>query len=225
MVFSKEWDKQYKSNQHMSVWPWTDLVALVMRYCKPQMGENRKVLELGCGAGANIPFFLNLEVDYFGVDGSRTVIQMLHEKYPKLRKNLLECDFTQNIPFQEKFDLVIDRAGLTCNSTGDIIKTIEQVKQIMPNGGRLVGVDWYSTMHTEYEWGDPIDDGYTRIFTDDRCEFKNVGKAHFFSKEHLLDILCDFEIIHLNHKTYTHYFTKPDGYQSCSWDFVAEIQK
>ena len=44
------------------------------------------------------------------------------------------------------------------------------------------------------------DDGYTRIFTDDRCEFKNVGKAHFFSKEHLLDILCDFEIIHLNHK-------------------------
>ena len=96
---------------------------------------------------------------------------------------------------------------------------------MMNKRGRFVGVDWYSTQHTEYDWGDPIDDSYTRIFTDERCEFKNVGKAHFFDKDHLLDILSDFKIIHLDHKVYTHYISKPEGYQSCSWNFVAEIQK
>ena len=38
----------------MSIWPWSDLVSYVMRYTK--INENYKVLEIGCGSGANIPF-------------------------------------------------------------------------------------------------------------------------------------------------------------------------
>ena len=47
MGFSNEWDDKYQDNTHMSVWPWTNLVSLVMRN-KPQK-RNFKVLELGCG--------------------------------------------------------------------------------------------------------------------------------------------------------------------------------
>ena len=51
--FSIEWDQRYKENLQMSIWPWSDLVSAVMRLRLP---ASTRVLELGCGAGANIPF-------------------------------------------------------------------------------------------------------------------------------------------------------------------------
>ena len=57
MSFSTEWDILYQTNKQVSVWPWTELVVLVMKY-KPREGVPY-VLELGCGTGANISFFLS----------------------------------------------------------------------------------------------------------------------------------------------------------------------
>ena len=63
-MFSSEWDNCYRNNGHMSKWPWSDLVSFCMRYVDFQ--EDRlKVLELGCGAGANIPFFISMGVEVF----------------------------------------------------------------------------------------------------------------------------------------------------------------
>ncbi len=66
MGFSKEWEERYKENTNMSIWPWSDLVSYVNNYVKPQNSQLR-ILELGCGAGANIPFFLSFNADYFGI--------------------------------------------------------------------------------------------------------------------------------------------------------------
>jgi len=60
MVFSKEWEICYREKKQMSLWPWSDLISYVMRYCKPT-SNYFNVLELGCGAGANIPFLKNWE--------------------------------------------------------------------------------------------------------------------------------------------------------------------
>ena len=83
MSFSNEWDDKYQDNTHLSIWPWTNLVSLVMRN-KPQK-RNFKVLELGCGAGANIPLFVSLEADYFTVEGSKTIVDKLHQRFPHLK--------------------------------------------------------------------------------------------------------------------------------------------
>ena len=57
MSFSEEWNHAYEKNTNLSTWPWSDLVSYVKRFTK--LDKNSKVLELGCGAGANIPFFLS----------------------------------------------------------------------------------------------------------------------------------------------------------------------
>ena len=58
MSFSQEWEQRYAENTHMSIWPWSDVVSLVHRHCKPLISAGGgECLELGCGAGAPIyPF-------------------------------------------------------------------------------------------------------------------------------------------------------------------------
>ena len=138
MGFSNEWEEQYSSNQHMSIWPWSDLVSYIYRYTEVAKRPKVKVLELGCGAGANIPLFKNLNADYYAMDGSPTIIKMLQYKYPMFAKNLVTGDFTVEIPFNEKFDVIVDRASLTTNTTMDIKKSIELIEEHLSAGGGTV---------------------------------------------------------------------------------------
>ena len=107
MGFSAEWEQCYKSNSHMSIWPWSDLVSYVYRYAKPTT-DDFKVLEIGCGAGANIPFFKHLGVKYYAIDGSESIVKQLKESFPEYKNSIVVGDFTREIPFDEQFDLVVD---------------------------------------------------------------------------------------------------------------------
>ena len=84
MTFSKEWDQRYRQHSDMSVWPWSDLVSYVIRYVHLQ--KKLYVLEIGCGAGANIPFVLSLGYKYYGIEGSPTIVAKLKKDFPALRK-------------------------------------------------------------------------------------------------------------------------------------------
>jgi ubiquinone/menaquinone biosynthesis C-methylase UbiE len=80
------WNKLYINNKHMSVWPWSDLISLVNKFSKNTLkNKSSKILELGCGAGANIPFFLKQECSYYGIDNSEFIINQLKKK--KKKKN------------------------------------------------------------------------------------------------------------------------------------------
>jgi len=197
MSFSKEWDKRFKENTHMSIWPWSNLVSYVMRYAKPDKPKF-KVLELGCGFGANVPFFESLKVTYYAIEGSETIVKKLHQKYPHLKGRIKLGDFTRNFYFEQKFDLIVDRSALTHNSTVAIKKGIENIYKHLSKNGRYIGIDWFSTNHSEYQNGMPTDDIYTRTnYTEGN--FANVGRVHFSDKAHLLDLFHQFEIIVMEH--------------------------
>ena len=108
MVFSKQWNKLYSNKTHMSVWPWSDVVSLVHQYCKLLMSkpQNIKVLEVGSGAGANIPLFKNLGFNYFGIEGSHSMVKQLHEWFPDLKNQIICKDFTKIQPFTFNFYLI-----------------------------------------------------------------------------------------------------------------------
>ena len=89
--FSNEWEDIYFDNVHMSIWPWSELVSYVSRYGKDIKNYNT-VLEIGCGAGANIPFFLNRKNEYYGIDGSKIIIDQLKKKFPNIETNLISCE-------------------------------------------------------------------------------------------------------------------------------------
>ena len=87
----------------MSIWPWSDLVSMVMRYARPS-GASYRILELGCGAGANVPFFLSQQVDYYAIEGSAHMVAQLKERYSQVAEHFVVGDFTANIPFVGAFE-------------------------------------------------------------------------------------------------------------------------
>jgi SAM-dependent methyltransferase len=196
--FSSEWENIYKSNIHLSIWPWSEVVTLVNQYSK-SIDDYKNVLEIGCGAGANIPFFISRGNNYYGVDGSKIIISRLKKKFPLLKKKLLSCDFTKNINFKKKFDIIIDRGSLTHNKLIDINSCLKILSSKVRESGIYIGVDLFSSNHSSSKLGKRVDK-FTRsnIHTN---QFRGVGNVHFFTKKNIFNLFKNnnFKIIHLEH--------------------------
>jgi SAM-dependent methyltransferase len=219
MGFSSEWEQRYVESTHLSVWPWSDIVSLVHRHCKPIIAGGGRVYELGCGAGANIPLFLSLGLDYYAIEGSATIVDQLHKRYPELSSSILVGDFTLDAPFDGSFDLVIDRAALTHNNSKSIQRAIEAVFHSLKPGGLFIGSDWFSINHTDFSGGDSADDEYTR---DNYLngQFAGVGAVHFSDEQHLRDLFHKYIILFLEEKL-TMRHEPADQHQFASWNIVA----
>lgn len=212
------WDSTYRENRHLSYWPWSDLVSLVMRYAKPA-NNKVKVLELGCGAGANIPFFDSLGVDYYSVESSKTIVTSLHKRFPKLKDKIVVGDFTETLPIGT-FDLIVDRAAVVYNRTEAIKLCLDKCYEKLNPNGKYVGIDWYSTECSAFHQSKE-EDTWTR--TDfPPGPFEGSGKRiHFSDKEHLIEMFSRFTLQALEHKLV---IDKLKSEQSvfASWNFVAE---
>ena len=219
MTFSNEWNQIYKGNKHLSIWPWSDLVSYVKRYCR-ELSPSSNVLELGCGAGANIPFFLSLPVNYYGIDGSEVIIRMLKRKFPKIKNNLTVADFTKDIPFSHKYDLVVDRGSLTCNSTHAIRNALKIIKDKIIPGGKYIGIDWFSTKHSDFRKGWATDDPFTKKDYVNG-QFACTGNVHFSDIEHLIELFEGFEIEVMELKVVNRLIPK-DKFKFAAWNFVAK---
>ncbi|MBQ8708052.1 MAG: class I SAM-dependent methyltransferase [Succinivibrionaceae bacterium] len=217
MAFSTEWEKIYSSSHHLSRWPWSSLVSLVHRHCA--IHEGMKVLELGCGAGANIPFFVSLKSDYHAVDGSGTVVAALNDEYKgNAMVDVKQGDFTSHISvFGGDFELIFDRGALTHNSTAGIESVLKQVYEALKPGGIYIGVDWFSTSHSSLkrDRSEKIDDN-TYVFSEGY--FKDLGQVHFADEKHLKDLFAKYDFLYLAEKENNIKIPGPWRYNL--WDFV-----
>lgn len=218
-----EWDAAYRAGGHNSQWPWSDLISLVHRHARPANGF-RRVLELGCGSGANIPFFLSLGVDYSAIEGSPFIVDSLRARFPQIADKIAVGDFTVNIPFDGPFDLIVDRSSVTCNTTAAIEVALSMTAENLRSGGKLLGIDWFSTTHSAALSGTAVD-AHTR--TDLPGTLTNIGRVHFSDREHLLSLLtgAGFKIEMLNRKSV---LTETDfginaatAHHAAWWAFVA----
>ena len=221
MVFSTQWEQIYRQGGQSSVWPWSDLVSYVMRYSPPDRRPYR-VLELGFGAGANVPFFLSIGADYSGIEGSPTAVERVRQRFAGADGlRVACCDFTESIPFEETFDLVVDRSSLTHNGTTAIRRCLRHLNGVLRPDGKLIGIDWFSTATAEYLSGRELEDRYT--WGDFPAgQFHDVGTVHFSDEGHLRELLAEagFDIRRLEHKRRETVFPLEEG-RAAWWNFVA----
>ncbi len=219
MGFSKEWEEIYREGAHNSVWPWPEVISYTKHYFHDR--EGIRVLELGCGAGANIPFFVSEKMNYFGLEGSETQVEKLNRRFAGKNVTIAKGDFTKEIPFEGEYDLILDRSALTHNPTQGIKNAITLIKKKLKKGGFFFGVDWFSVHHTaftdEKECFDVIDEN-TRYFH--TGYFAGLGNVHFSDADHIRRLFCEFEIAELYEKVNMWQIPKKDT--AAFYNFVAE---
>lgn len=128
-------------------------------------------------------------------------------------------DFTESIP-EHKFDLIIDRAALTHNNEKAIIKCLNACHKQLMDDGKFIGVDWFSDQCSDYKKGVMTEDIWTKSNFKE-SHFSDVGKTHFSSEEHLLDLFEKFKILSMPHKILSEKIPNND-WTLATWNFVVE---
>ena len=75
-------------------------------------------------AVGQIYHFLGLNSNYHGVELSENIVSKVKKKFPQIKNNIFQNDFSQLDSLGENFDLVFDRGSITHNNSKQIQKAL-----------------------------------------------------------------------------------------------------
>lgn len=153
MAWDKIWDKVFLE-QEWGKYPGEDLIRFVALnfYTVPDRNKVR-VLEVGCGTGANLWYLAREGFSIFGIDGSETAIRKAKERLdrecPNWQGELVVGDILQ-LPFEDNyFDAVLDNEAVYCNSFDDSKDIYNEIARVCKLDGKL-----YVRTFATGSWGD-----------------------------------------------------------------------
>lgn len=141
MSWDPIWEEIFRK-QDWGKYPGEELIRFAARnfYKVPERNQVR-ILEIGCGTGANLWFLAREKFCVCGVDGSAMAIQKANERLDE------ECQGWQgklvvgdinSLPFPENyFDAVIDNEAGCCNQFQDACDIYKELARVTKPGGKL----------------------------------------------------------------------------------------
>jgi len=190
------WNQIFE-NKEWGKYPETELVRFIARnYYNANKRKNIKILDLGCGPGANSWFMAREGFDVHSFDGSSAAIKLLKQRFEKNGlSHSTKIGEIIKIPYENNyFDCVIEIECLSCNKREDIKKAVDEIHRTLKKGGKL-----YSQFFGKQTWGygkgEKIEEGtYTKI---KEGTLVGVGRVHFTDKKEIEEIFSRFEKIHI----------------------------
>ncbi|MCG7552486.1 class I SAM-dependent methyltransferase [Pseudoalteromonas piscicida] len=153
MSWDKTWEDIFKS-QAWGKYPGEDIVRFIARnYYKCEDRCAVKLLEIGCGPGANIWFMAREGFNVTGIDGSKTAIAQakarLDHEVPDWQGHLDIGDMIK-LPYSDKqFDCVLDIEASSTNSFENTQKIYQEAARVLKPNGLL-----YIRTFATGTWGD-----------------------------------------------------------------------
>ena len=136
-MWNSGWNNVFKNNK-WGKYPGEELVRFIARkYYQVPNRKDIKILELGCGTGANIWFMAREGFSVTGIDGSAVALEIAEKR---MQRNKLDVKLTQGdimmLPFDdESFDCIIDVECLYANSLEDSKIILNEVYRVLKKGG------------------------------------------------------------------------------------------
>ena len=193
----KYWEELFAARGQWGAYPSEELIRCVARHFTDN--GTRRVLEIGCGPGANLWYLLREGWRVAGIDISTTALRMAKRRmvaeglpadveYLDLR----EGNFT-SLPWQnETFDAVIDIASLYANTMATIRLTVNEIYRNLKADGVFFG-KMFGRETTGSDSGIAIELG-TR-FRPSRGPCAGNEVAHFFTRDELVSLFANFSQI------------------------------
>lgn len=198
MVWGKVWEEIFKS-QEWGKYPNEELIRFVARnFYKAKDRKTIKILEVGCGPGANLWYLAREGFCVYGMDGSITAIKKaknrLNDEVKDWCVDLIVRDIV-NIPFDEQFfDAVVDVECLYCNSIENLDKILNEINRVLKPKGMF-----FSLTFAKGCWGDETGEkvGYNAYYVSEG-PMKGQGYTRMTSREDIKNIYeKNFKIISL----------------------------
>lgn len=141
MVWDPVWEDIFRK-QSWGKYPAEDLIRFIARnfYAVPNRSEV-KILEVGCGPGANLWYIAREGFTVYGIDGSETAIKegqaRLNAEVNDWKGEVIVGDFL-NLPYEDGFfDAVIDNEAIYANSYADAKQIYNNIYKVLKNNGKL----------------------------------------------------------------------------------------
>jgi cyclopropane fatty-acyl-phospholipid synthase-like methyltransferase len=127
-------DYRMKGMSAQRSYPNTELISFVKQNYKTPA----RILEIGCGSGANMWFMAKEGHEVCGTDYSLTALKLCEEMMAKwdTEADLVECDMT-TIPFMEPFDAIVDVVSMQHLDIADHQTTYKEVWNHLKKGGKF----------------------------------------------------------------------------------------
>ncbi len=185
-TFDKQWEKVH-SEKNWGKYPTEEVIRFVARnFFKCENRKSIKILDFGCGTGANAWFVSREGFDLIAFDGSFSALK-------KARKNCLEsinnASFLNadggQLPFKNNsFDAIIDSAAISANSLSGIRQLLKESFRVLKPGGKFFSSGLFKRSMTGYKSGDQIDNHSFRNIK--IGALSGIGTVHFFSKREIV---------------------------------------
>lgn len=187
---SLDWEHDiYAKGKQVNRWPFSELVADAIQTFGNHGGAGRSVLEVGCGAGNNLWFFLEQGFHVAGIDVAPTAIKIA-DQYLRSREFSefdLRCGSAEELPWPNStFDLVVDRGTLTQMTASQVQKAVQEVSRVLRPGGFFFSYYLLGKGSDDSQFGVPLDSHTMKRFTSGA--FKKLPLTTFFSDRMIEDI-------------------------------------
>lgn len=138
---SEVFEQQYR-NQGVGAqreFPNESLIGFVRSTFGRQGGEGKKVLEIGCGSGANLWFLAREGFTTFGIDLAPSGLRCCTEIVDSWSQtaSLVRGDMSVLPFFDHSFDLIVDVVSLQHLDFASHQKTLAEVKRCLASDGRF----------------------------------------------------------------------------------------
>ncbi|MGZ4059592.1 MAG: class I SAM-dependent methyltransferase, partial [Bacteroidia bacterium] len=139
----KSWDPVWENvftNNEWGKYPGESLIQFIARnYYQTKQRSEIKILEVGCGTGANIWYISREGFDAYGIDGSETGISIAKKRLAAegLKAKLITGDII-SLPYEDNFfDCVLDVECLYANDQNNTTVILKEINRILKPGGKF----------------------------------------------------------------------------------------
>lgn len=190
------WEEIFRSRE-WGKYPSEDLIRFVARNFYQATDRSRvRVLEVGCGPGANLWYLAREGFSFAGIDGSETAIdkaaRRLDAECPGWRvRGELGVGDIASLPYDTaSFDAVIDNEALSCNGFDAACGMYAEIARVLKPGGRL-----YSRTFASGSWGDGTGESLGQGAW--RCAegpLAGKGVCRFTAEDDIPALMASFEV-------------------------------